>query len=122
MEKFIDTLLRLPNLRRLELLSVSHRSPVAAALKRKSTIFPNIREMAFGAMCPNFIKSCPNLESLTFRCVLDHSACRAIKMHGAGLKRITGVDPSTYASRWGKLTAHPSTGPSNLEQPTPSKP
>jgi hypothetical protein len=96
MNKFIDTLLQLPNLRRLELLTISHRAPVMAALKRKCAIFPNIREMLVEFTCPDFIKSCPNLESLTFRRGLDEDACRAIELYGAGLKRVTGVGFHLY--------------------------
>lgn len=45
MEKFVDALLLLPNLRKLDILSVNHRSRAAAVLKRKGAIFPNVREM-----------------------------------------------------------------------------
>lgn len=91
MRKFIDTLLRLPNLRRLNLLGVTHRSPVTAALEHEWAIFPNIREMVVDRSCPDFIKSCPNLESLTFRCDLDDRACGTIELYGGGLKRVTGI-------------------------------
>ena len=65
MNKFVDTLARLPNLRTLELLSVSRRGPVTAGLKRKCANFPSIREMAVNVTYPDFIRSCPNLEGLT---------------------------------------------------------
>ena len=91
MKKFIDTLLQLPNLRCLGVLGVTHRTPVTAALKRKCAIFPNVREMVVEHTYPDFIKSCPNLESLRFRRDLDDCASRAIQLYGGGLKRITGV-------------------------------
>ena len=105
MKKFIDTLVRLPNLRRLELLSVSHRSPVTAQLKRKCAVFPNIREMIVDNTYPDFIKCCPNLESLAFIRTVDKHACRAIELHGAGLKRVTGVDVHKDRPLEGKFTA-----------------
>ena len=109
MKKFVDTLLRLPNLRRLDLLSVSHRTRVTAALKPKRAIFPNIREMVVEDTYPDFIKSCPNLESLTFRQGFVDPAFRAIELYGAGLKRVTGVDIVWgYPSILGELMArHP---------------
>ena len=91
MTKFVDTLLRLPNLRRLELLRVTHRSHFAPALKHKRTIFPNIREVLVDHVS-EFIQSCPNLESLTVRSGLCVSTCRSIELYGTGLKRVTGVD------------------------------
>ena len=91
MKKFVDTLLRLPNLTRLELLRVRRRTSVTKALKPKRAIFPNIREMVVEDTYPDFIKSCPNLESLTFRHRFVESASRAIEMYGAGLKRVTGI-------------------------------
>jgi hypothetical protein len=92
MKVFIDALTRLPNLRRLELLSVSHRAPVTVALKRKCANFPNIREMTVSPKYPDFIKCCPNLESLTFRHGLSQRSCVAIDLCGSKLKRIAGVD------------------------------
>ena len=91
MTKFVDVLVRLPNLRTLELLGVSHRSPVTRGLKRKCAKFPNIREMIVCSTYPDFIRSCPNLESLTFRhgSPEDHNA---LSSYGAELKRVGGVD------------------------------
>ena len=92
MKKFVDTLVRLPNLRRLELLSVSLKSPVTAGLKRKCAKFPNIREMIVCPKYPAFVKSCPNLESLTFRDGLPQNSKKATDLCDAELKRIVGVD------------------------------
>ena len=92
MKKFVDTLIRLPNLRTLDLLSVSHRSPVTVALKRKCAKFPNIRELTVSRKYPDFVKSCPNLESLTFRYGLGPRSRMAIDLCGAGLKRFVGLD------------------------------
>ena len=91
MNMFVNTLVRLPNLRRLELLSVSHRSPVTTGLKRKCARFPNIREMVVDDAYPDFIKSCPNLEDLTFRAGLGFRSSTAIESYGADLKRVAGI-------------------------------
>ena len=96
MTKFVDTLVRLPNLRTLELLNVSHRSPVTTGLKRKCAKFPNIREMTVDATYPDFIRSCPNLKVLTFRYGLSYRAYTALESYGAELKRVAGVDFDTF--------------------------
>ena len=69
MMKFLDTLLGLPNLRRLELLSVRHGS---LALIDHPAIFPNI-------------------ESLITRYCICPFTFRAIQSYGAGLRRISWV-------------------------------
>ena len=91
MTKFVDVLVRLPNPRALQLLSITHRSPVTRGLKRKCSRFPSIREMTICSKYPDFTRSCPNLESLTFRygTVDDDSA--AVRSYGAELKRVGGV-------------------------------
>ena len=106
--KFFDTLLRLPNLRTLELLNVTHRTPVTTALKRKSAKFPNIREMLVDSNYPDFIQSCPNLESLTLKCGLNSHACKALELYGAGLRRLAGVDFYRYGGQWSKFSIHSS--------------
>ena len=98
MKKFVDTLVRLPNLRTLELLSISHRSPVTAGLKRKCATFPNIREIIISPKYPDFVTSCPNLESLTFRYGFTPRSPVAIDLCGEGLKRVAGIDFSM--DRW----------------------
>jgi len=92
MGKFVDILVRLPNLRVLDLLLVTHRSPVTRGLKRKCARFPNIREMTICSGYPDFIGSCPNLESLTFRHGLGQSSPTILTSYGAELKRVRGVD------------------------------
>ena len=97
MKKFVDTLLQLPNLRRLELLRVSHTYSITAALEHKRARFPNIREMVVEHICPGFVRSCPNLESLTFRRDFNESALATLDLYYyAGLKRVTGLDPFPY--------------------------
>lgn len=96
MRKFVDTLIRLPNLRTLELLNVSHRGPVTAGLKRKCAKFSNIREMVVDPTYPDFIRSCPNLESLTFRHDLTWRSRGAIGLYGTRLKRVAGISFSAF--------------------------
>ena len=91
MTKFVDLLVRLPNLRTLELLGVTHRSPVTRGLKRKCAKFPNIREMTVCSTYPDFIRSCPNLESLAFRHGFDQGSSDALSSYGSELKRVGGV-------------------------------
>ena len=96
MNRFIDTLVRLQNPRTLELLDFSHSSPLTMGLKRECAKFPNIREMTIDARYPDFIRYCPNLESLTFRYSLGYTTCEALVSYGAGLKRVAGVDLDTF--------------------------
>ena len=91
MTKFVDVLARLPNLRTLELLHVTRRTPVTNGLKRKCAKFPSIREMTVCSTYPDFIRSCPNLESLSFRHGFGNGSSRALGLYGAGLKRVRGV-------------------------------
>ena len=91
MTKFVDTLVRLPNLRTLELLNISDRKPVTRGLNRKCAQFPSIREMTVCITYSNFVKNCPNLESLTFRRNFTQSLCKTIGSHGAELKRVGGL-------------------------------
>ena len=92
MTKFIDCLVRLPNLKTLEILSVSSRAPISKALRRKYAIFPSIRILRITHACHHFIRNCPNLEDLTFTTGLDTHAPTTIRSHGKGLRRIAGVD------------------------------
>ena len=89
--KFFEVLTRLPNLRTLDLLSVSDRSPVTKGLKRKCAKFPSIREMTVCVTYEDFIKSCPNLESLTFRGGLWNIRYKTMELCGAELKRVGGL-------------------------------
>jgi len=91
MKKFVDVLTKLPNLRTLDLLSIGHRTPVTNGLRRKCAEFPSIREMTVCVAYPDFIRSCPNLESLTFRRHFWNNCSKALRLYGAELKRVGGL-------------------------------
>ena len=82
-------------------------------LKRECAKFTNIREMIVDPTCLDFITSCTNLESLTFRDNLGRHALRAIKSYGAGLKRVAGVNLNTPLT----VQCEFMDTPSNLKQP-----
>lgn len=65
MTKFVDCLVRLPNLRTLDIFSTSHIDPMKEGLKLEYAIFPSIRELWIGDMVARFVASCPNVESVT---------------------------------------------------------
>ena len=91
MAVFIDCLIRLPNLRTLEIFDVSHTTAIATALKRKRTQFPSIRELQVSEASAEFIGRCPNVESVT---APDGPSVKALCTHGKELKRsrrIVGV-------------------------------
>ena len=91
MTKFVDTLVRLPNLRTLELLDITHADPVTRELKRECAQFPSIREITVCPMYPDFVRSCPNLESLTLRRHFVQCSRETIGLCGARLRRVGGV-------------------------------
>lgn len=89
--KFVDCLVRLPNLKTLEILSAGSRAPISKALKRKYAVFPSIRELRITPACHHFVRKCPNLDSLIFTSTMDTHAPSTICLHGGGLKRLAGV-------------------------------
>ena len=92
MTKFVDCLVQLPNLKTLEILSVSSRAPVSKALKQKHARFLSICELRITHACHHFIRNCPNLENLTLTDGLDIHSLYTIHSHSKGLKRIAGVN------------------------------
>ena len=103
MKKLVDCLVRLPNLKTLEVLSVSSRAPISKILKRKYASFPNIRELRITHACHHFIRNCPNLEDLTFTDGLDVHSRATILSHGKGLKRVAGVGVIHTGGLHGKI-------------------
>lgn len=103
MTKFVNCLVRLPNLRTLEILNVTSRAPISKALKRKYATFPSIRELRITRASHHFIRNCPNLENLTFTDGLDTYAPATVRLYCRGLKRIAGVDVYSKWSLWGEF-------------------
>lgn len=104
MSKFIDCLVRLPNLRTLEIFSTSHLSPITRGLKRKSARFPSVRELAISNRTAKFIGSCPNVETVIAPDLLTLEGATILSSHGKGLeklKRVIGVAEESV--RLGKL-------------------
>ena len=100
MTKFIDCLVRLPNLKTLEILSVGSRAPISKALNRKHARFPSIQELRITHACHRFIRNCPNLESLILTDGFDIHSPHTIRSHGMGLKRVAGV--SVFSRHYGQ--------------------
>jgi len=92
MTKFVDCLVLPPNLKSLEILSVSSRGPISKVLKRKHARFPSIPELRITHACHHFIRNCPNLGNLTSMNGLDMHSPASVRSHGGGLKRVAGVD------------------------------
>ena len=103
MTKFVDCLVQLPNLKTLEILSVSSRAPISKVLKRKYARFPSIRELRITHACHHFIRNCPNLENLTFTNGFDMHSPASVRSHGVGLKRVAGVNVSSGRGIYGEL-------------------
>ena len=95
MTKFVDCLVQLPNLKVLEILSVSSRAHISKALRQKRARFPSIRELRITHECHLFIKDCPNLEILTLTDGFGLYSPITVRSHGRGLRHIAGVNVYT---------------------------
>ena len=94
MEKFVDCLIRLPNLRVLEIYSATDPVPITRELERRCAQFPSVRELAVGDLSMAFVGSCPNLESIR---ILTNSTAgiASLVSYGKGLKRLKRVSGMT---------------------------
>jgi len=88
---FVDCLVRLPNLKTLEILGMNSVVPISNTLERKCARFPSIRELRIIRACHDFIRHCPNLENLTFTDGFDTQSPATVRSHGGGLKRVGGA-------------------------------
>ena len=88
MMEFVDCLVRLPNLRTLEIFDVSNTAAIATALERRRAHFPGIRELQASGALAEFIGRCPNVESVT---AIDGPSVRILRTHGKELKRLRRV-------------------------------
>lgn len=91
MTRFVDCLVRLPNLKTLEILGAGPRAPISKALSRKYAVFPRIRELRITPACHHFIRKCPNLKNLTFTGTMDIHAPSTLESYGKELERVAGV-------------------------------
>jgi hypothetical protein len=97
MTKFIDCLVRLPNLRTLEVFSATHVGPITKGLKRKCARFPGIRELGISNATVKFVGSCPNVESIIVTDTLTWDGAPVLNLYGrtlGKLKRVMGIHES----------------------------
>lgn len=96
MTKFVDCLVRLPNLRTLEVFTASHIGPITRGLKRKCAQFTSVRELWISDKTVKFIGSCPNVESIIAPYGLSWDSNQVLCSYtGQGLgklKRLVGVN------------------------------
>ena len=89
---FVDCLVKLPNLRTLEVFSTNRTGLVTKGLSRVYARFPSIRELWVDGVSVQFARGCPNLESVTVTGLAPQNIC----LYGnvsKGLKRVAGVPP-----------------------------
>lgn len=94
MSKFIDCLVRLPNLKTLEVFSTSHIGPITRGVRRKSARFPSIRELAISNRTAKLVGCCPNVETVTAPDQLSLDGATILSSHGkelGKLRRVVGV-------------------------------
>ena len=65
MTKFVACLIRLPNLRTLEIFRTNDAKAVTKGLERKSARFPGIRQLGICDSAARFVGNCPNVETIT---------------------------------------------------------
>jgi len=91
MRRFIDCLVRLPNLKVLEIFNTTGVRPVAIELEWEYVRFPNIRELTVGNPFAKFVESCPNVESITVAVTGDMGPLASYGKELKKLKRVAGV-------------------------------
>jgi hypothetical protein len=97
MTKFIDCLVRLPNLKTLEILDIDLMDVVPKALERELATLPSVRELRILPECHHLVEKCPNLESLIFTRPPDEHALSTVLSRGQGLRSVAGM--SLYSER-----------------------
>ena len=90
MTKFVDCLVRLPNLRTLDIFTTSNIDPTKQELERECARFPGIRELWVCGSFVEFAGNCPNVESVTVTSALIQHI-EILCLHGRWLKRFAGV-------------------------------
>lgn len=87
---FIDCLVRLPNLTTLDVFNIDDVGRVVRGLERKCARFPNIRELWVDGASVVFVRSCPNVESVTATGLYLPNV-GLLCTHGNNLKRLRRV-------------------------------
>lgn len=90
MTVFIDCLVLLPNLTTLDVFIVDDISHAISGLERKCARFPNIRELWAHGVSVVFVRSCPNVESVTTTGIYPQGV-EVLCTHGKKLKRLKRV-------------------------------
>ena len=101
-EKFVDCLVQLPNLRTLEIFSIGQVG--LTTLARNSSRFPSVRELVINNETACFIVNCPNVETVMTPYRLSYGAM-TLGLHGGQLKklkRVVGVFDGSLPSRESK--------------------
>ena len=88
---FIDCLVRLPNLRILEIFTPN--VSLGASLERECARFPSIRELWVMGSSTSLVRYCPNVESLTVTGLgpQDPGVLHLYGCHLKKLKRVAGI-------------------------------
>ena len=94
MIKFVECIAQLPNLKTLEIVRADYPGPISPALRQKHAIFPSIRELRITPKCYQFIRNCPNLETLTFTRPMTIPSSTVLLSYGKGLNRVAGLNVS----------------------------
>lgn len=81
----------------MEVFSATDESHIRRELGRESVRFPSVRELTVSDSTAEFIRSCPNVESVTAPGRLCFGGAEVLRSYGmelTKLKRIVGVDES----------------------------
>lgn len=96
MRKFMNCLVRLCNLKTLEIFSTTHAAPIA----RRSARFPSIRELVITNSTVQFVRNCPNVEVVTVLDQLYVTGALILHSHRKGLKELKRVVGVVEGSVW----------------------
>ena len=91
MTKFVDCLVRLPNLRILDIFVPGSIDLTKQEFKRECARFPSIRELLVCSSLVEFVGNCPNVESVMITgSLIQH--IEILCLHGKRLRRVAGVN------------------------------
>ena len=90
MTKFVDCLVRLPNLRTLDIFVAGSPDSTKQELERKCARFPSIRELWVCSSLVELVGNCPNVESVRVMGAIFPDI-EILCLHGKSLGRVAGV-------------------------------